>query len=280
MPDPSLFCQVDELAAQVPDGAKIAIVKDDSGAPMDLVRALIRKGVRDLQLVTIPTCGFSAELLIGAGCLASVETSGISLGEIGGAPRFANAVKTGQITIKDATCPAVYSALQAGEKGIPFIPIRGILGADLVAQREDWQIIDNPFAAEGAADPLLLVPAIRPDIALIHARKADRNGNVWIGREHELATMAHASQRTLVTVEEIVDDDFMSSETMAAGTIAAFYVSAIAEAREGAWPAGLTDCYARDEEHLAAYARDARSDEGFARYLENHVLATGSRRVA
>ena len=280
MLDTNLFCQVDDLAGQVPDGAQIAIVKDESGAPMDLVRALIRRGARGLHLVTIPTGGFSAELLIGAGCVASVETSGISLAETGGAPRFADAVKRGQIAIKDATCPAVYSALQAGEKGIPFMPIRGVLGADLVAQRDDWKIIDNPCAEDGDRDPLLLLPAIRPDVALIHARKADRNGNVWIGREHELATMAHASARTLVTVEEIVDDDFLSDDVMAAGTIASFYISAIAEAHEGAWPCGLTNSYARDDAHLAAYAAEARSDEGFARYIENHVSNSVPRKVA
>jgi glutaconate CoA-transferase subunit A len=280
MADHGLFTDVEELAARVPDGAKIAIVKDESGAPMAMVRALIRRGARDLQLVTIPTGGFSAELLIGAGCVASVETSGISLGEVGGAPQFTDAIKTGRLAIKDATCPAVYSALQAGEKGIPFMPIRGVLGADLVSKRDDWKIIDNPYAEQGDGDPLLLLPAIKPDISLIHARKADRNGNVWIGREHELATMAHASKQTLVTVEEIVDEDFLKEDVTAAGTIASFYISAIAEAREGAWPVGLTNNYARDDAHLADYARDARSAEGFARYLENHVLRSNDRQVA
>jgi len=286
MLDHNLFTSVEELAARVPDGAKIAIVKDESGAPMEMVRALIRRGARDLQLITIPTGGFSAELLIGAGCVRSVETSGISLGEVGGAPQFANAIKSGSLAIKDATCPAVYSALQAGEKGIPFMPIRGVLGADLVSKRDDWKIIDNPYAEEGSdaepggGDPLLLLPAIKPDIALIHARKADRNGNIWIGREHELATMAHASKQTLVTVEEVVDEDFLEEDVTAAGTVASFYISAIAEAKEGAWPVGLTNNYARDDVHLADYARDARSAEGFARYLENHVLKASDRQVA
>jgi len=280
MVDHSLFTSVEELAARVPDGAKIAIVKDESGAPMKMVRALIRRGVRDLHLITIPTGGFSAELLIGAGCVGSVETSGISLGEVGGAPQFTDAIKSGRLAIKDATCPAVYSALQAGEKGIPFMPIRGVLGADLVSKRDDWKIIDNPYAEQGDGDPLLLLPAIKPDIALIHARKADKNGNIWIGREHELATMAHASKQTLVTVEEIVDEDFLKEDVTAAGTIASFYISAIAEAKEGAWPVGLTNNYARDDAHLADYARDARSAEGFARYLENHVLTASDRKVA
>jgi glutaconate CoA-transferase subunit A len=284
MPDSSLLTDVDELAAQVPNGAKIAIVKDEYGAPMTLVRALIRRGVRDLHLLTVPTGGFAAELLIGAGCVAMIETSGVSLNEFGAAPRFVEAVKSGRLAILDATCPAIYSALQAGEKGIPFMPIRGVLGADLAARRDDWKVINNPYAegpeGQNTPDPLLLVAAIRPDFSLIHALKADRHGNVWIGREHGLATMAHAAHRTLVTVEEVVDEDFLAADVVAAGTIPAFYLSAIAEVKGGAWPAGLADGRDRDEAHLSAYARDARSDEGFARYLETHVMNAADRRVA
>ena len=83
--------------------------------------------------------------------------------------------------------------------------------------------------------------------------------------------MAHAARRTLVTVEEIVDDDLLADETRAAGTIPAFYVSAIAEVRDGAWPIGLAGRYPADAAHLAEYARLARSAAGFQRYLDEHV---------
>jgi len=276
----SLFTGIEDLAAQIPDGSALAIVKDDSGAPMEVIRALIRRKARDLHLVTIPTGVFAAELLVGAGCVTTIETSGVSLGEFGGAPRFSAAVRTGAVTIMDATCPAIYAALQAGEKGIPFMPIRGILGADLMVHRDDWKLIDNPFAEGGEADPIVLLPAIRPDVALIHAAKSDRNGNIWIGRERENATMAHAAAKTLVTVEEIVDEDFLADEDTTAGCLPAFYVDAIAEAKEGAWPIGFMDAYPRDDEHLTAYARDARSDEGFQRYLDEHVLKARPRQAA
>ena len=98
----------------------------------------------------------------------------------------------------DSTCPAVYAALQAGQKGLPFIPLRGLLGTDLLARRDDWKVIDNPFAP---GDPIVVLKAIRPDFALFHASLADRFGNVFIGRERELLIMAHAAHRTLVTVE-------------------------------------------------------------------------------
>jgi glutaconate CoA-transferase, subunit A len=265
------FVSLDDLVALVPDGCSLAIIKDDSSAPSEAARALVRREVRDLHLLTVPTGGYPSDLLIGAGCVASIETSGVSLGEFGPAPQFGKAVKSGSITLRDATCPAVYAALQAGEKGLPFIPIRGIMGSDLAVHREDWKVIDNPFAKDGETDPVLLLPAIRPDVALIHAEKADRFGNVWVGREKELATVAHAAHRTLVTTEEIVDEDLMAKPETAAGCLSAMYVEAIAVAERGAWPVGLGALYSRDEEHLQAYATAARDDETFKVYLQRYV---------
>ena len=265
---------VEDLAAMVPDGASLAIVKDESNAPSEAARALVRQGVRNLHLVTIPTGGYPSDLLIGAGAVSSVETSGISLSEFGQAPRFGQAVKSGAVVIKDATCPAVYAALQAGEKGLPFIPIRGILDSALAARRDDWKVIDNPFAEDGNEDPVLLLAAIRPDVALIHAEKADRFGNVWVGREKELATVAHAAHRTLVTTEEIVDGDLMADPLTAAGCLSGMYVDAIAEVKNGCWPIALGDLYGRDDDHLREYATAARQDDTFEIYLKRYVHAS------
>ncbi len=170
----------------------------------------------------------------------------------------------------DATCPAIHAALQAAEKGVPFMPLRGLIGSDLIKVRPDWRVIGNPFAEGG--DPIVLLPAIRPDIALFHAPTADRAGNVWIGRRRELATMAHAAARTIITVERIHDGDLLASEETAAGVLPALYVEAIAVAPRGAWPLPLAGEYQRDEAHLAEYATLAATAEGFQRYLERYVL--------
>ena len=106
----------------------------------------------------------------------------------------------------DATCPALHAALQAAEKGVPFMPLRGLIGSDVLKYRDDWKVIDSPF---GNADPIVLLPAIKPDVALFHAPMADRFGNVWIGRQRELVTMAHAAEKTIVTVEKIHDGNLL-----------------------------------------------------------------------
>jgi glutaconate CoA-transferase subunit A len=108
-------------------------------------------------------------------------------------------------------------------------------------------------------------------VALLHAPMADRFGNVWIGRQRELATMAHAAVKTIATVEKIHDGNLLDDPVLAAGTLPGFYVESIALAERGAWPLGLPDHYAADAEHLAEYAALAATAEGFTDYLKRYV---------
>ncbi len=263
---------LDRLAGRVADGAMLALPPDYSFVPMAAVRALARRGARDLHLLTVPQAGIAADLLIGAGCVATVETAAVSLGELGNAPRFAAAVEGGHVAIQESTCPAIHAALQAAEKGVPFMPLRGLIGSDLLRVRPDWQIIDNPLA-DGGSDPIVVLPALRPDVALFHAPYADEHGNVWLGARRELVTMAHAASETLVTVEEVRPGDLLADETLAAGTLPALYMTALAEAPRGAWPLGLAGRYEPDREHLAEYARLAKSEEGFEEYCGKNLIA-------
>jgi glutaconate CoA-transferase, subunit A len=252
----------DALAERIPDGALLALPPDYSLAAMEAVRALIRRKARNLRLLGVPILGMSADLLIGAGCVAEVETSAVSLGEAGLAPRFTEAAEKGEIKIRDATCPAIHTALQAAEKGVPYMPIGGIAQSDLVKQRNDWRV-------EG---DLVIVPALRPDVALFHARWADEAGNVWVGRRRELATVAHASKSCLVSFEERKPGDMLEDELLAPGVISAVYVSAAAHAPRGAWPLGVAGLYGIDDAHVSRYAKAAKTREGFQRYLDEWVL--------
>lgn len=269
---------LDQMAAAVPDGAMLALPPDNSLSPAAFARALVRRGVRGLHLLGVPVSGYATDLLIGAGCVASVHTSAVTLGEAGTAPRFVAALAAGSITVIDSTCPAIHTGLQAAEKGVPFMPLRGIIGSDLVAHRPDWKLIDNPFAVEG--DPILLIPALSPDVAAFHAVCADHDGNIYVGRRRELATLAHAAQRTFVTVERIVDFNLLEDERMAAGTINAVYIAQVAVAARGAWPVGLLDEYALDAAHFAEYAKLARTEAGFRTYVERFVLSPAAQAAA
>ncbi len=261
----------DDLAGRIADGIRLAVPPDYSGCAMAAVRALIRRGARDLDLLGVPQLGFQGDMLIGAGCVSSLETAALTLGEYGAAPRFTAAIKAARICMRDSTCPAIHAGLQAAEKGIPFMPLRGILGSDVLAHRDDWKTIDNPF---GDDDSLVVLPAIRPDVSLFHAALADRAGNVWIGVRRELMLMAHASRETHVTVEAISDDDLLADDRYAPGTIPALYISAIAHVPRGAWPVGLKGHYDPDANHLREYVALAATEDGFRNYLHAHVHAS------
>ena len=262
---------LNELVTRIPDGCLLAVPKDESGVAMAATRALVRRGVKNIHLLCVPTSGLQADLLIGAGCVATIECGAVTLDEFGLAPRFRDAVENGKIRINDSSCPAIYAALQAAEKGSPFTTLRGILGSDILSHRDDWRVIDNPFSE--TPDPVLLIPALKPDIALFHARLGDSHGNVWVGNKRELVIMAHAAATALVTVEEIFQGDLVADERYAAGTIAALYVDAVAPVKNGCWPLGLAGRYQTDGAHLNAYVLAAKSDAGFQSYLEQFVLS-------
>ena len=258
------FLTIARLAARIDPGAHIALPVDYAGVAMAVTPHLIARGTGGLRVVCVPTGGMQVDMLIGAGLVAEVETSALSLGEAGAAPCFNAAVAKGSIALRDATCPAIHTGLLAAQKGVPFIPMRGVIGTDILRHRPDWRLIDNPFADGG--DPLLLVPAITPDVALFHAPMADRQGNVWIGRRRELAAMAYASARVLVTVERISETDLLADEMTAAGTLPGLYVDAVAQVPRGAAPYGLWGEYDPDGTEIARYGA-AASGDGLAAYL-------------
>ncbi|MSQ60080.1 MAG: CoA synthetase [Betaproteobacteria bacterium] len=260
-----MWVTLESMARSVPDGAMLAVPKDSSGVAMAATRELIRRGVRDLHLVCVPTSGIQADLLAGAGAVRCIETSAVTLGEYGTGPRFAAAARQGTVHVLDSTCPAIYAALQAGQKGLPFIPLRGLIGSDVMARRADWKTISNPF---GEDDPIALLPALRPDFALFHASMADRDGNVFIGREREVLLMAQAAKQTLVTVERMAEGNLLEDEARAGAVIPSIYITQLALAPRGASPLGYLDLYEQDEIMLGRYARMARTEEGFNAFVQ------------
>ncbi len=149
---------------------------------------------------------------------------------------------------------------------MPFIPSRGVIGTDLVNLHPNWKIIEDPY---NKGHDILLVPAIRPDIAIIHAFKADHSGNV-LAPGYDDRMVAQASDKVIVTVEEIVDYDL--SEDPRGGYIIPWpFISLIVHVPGGSHPGGMKPYYTADDEHFVRYIEASRSADGFARYLNEFV---------
>ena len=262
---------VKDIAKEVKDDCLLGIPADYSGVPMSVTIEIIKNNTKGLRLYCLPLTTIQGDMLIGAGCVSEIETAAVTLGEYGQAPRFQDAIENSKIKIKDSTCPALHAQLQATEKSVPFMPLRGILGSDLYKNRNDWSVINNPMSSITNDEKIVILPAVQLDILIFHASKADINGNVQIGRRRELATLAHASKKVYVTVEEIVDEDFFDCELKAAATLPSLYVDGISLARNGAWPCGLTDCYEIDGNEMSKYAKSAKYQETFDEYIRNFI---------
>lgn len=261
---------VQEIADAVPDGARLGVPADYSGVPMAVTRALISRGVRGLRLYCLPLTTMQGDMLVGAGCVADIEAAAVTMGEYGLAPCFSRAYEAGQITMQDSTCPALHTQLQAVEKGVPFMPLRGLLGSDIEAHRPDWRSIQNPFTDE--PDLIALLPARPLDVTVFHAPYADSEGNIFIGRQRELATLAKGARQVFVTVEKFIEGSLFETEETAAGALPSFYVEGIAEAANGAWPMGLTDQYDPDGDAIRDYVRAASTSAGFDEYLADQGI--------
>ncbi|MEL6793025.1 MAG: CoA synthetase, partial [Pseudomonadota bacterium] len=131
----------------------------------------------------------------------------------------------------------------------------------------------NPY---DPADEVAILPALRPDVALIHADLADSQGNIWVGGRHEVKMLAHAAHRTIATVEEVIEGDLRDDPAKGSNLIGALYVDAVAPAPGGAWPTAAPGRYPLDEDHLAAYAHLAKDEAAFADYVRDQVFGTHS----
>lgn len=151
--------------------------------------------------------------------------------------------------------------------GVPYLPVLGLAGTDLLARRDDMKLLPDPFHPERQT---VVAQALRPDVALFHGLRADRAGNVFFGYESDNVLLAEASRTVIVTVEEVVDA--LTPEERNGTFLPGILVQAVVEARYGAHPAAAPGAYPVDEEHLTWYAERARGDETFADYLRQTVL--------
>ena len=152
--------------------------------------------------------------------------------------------------------------------GIPFVPTLGYANSDVISERDDFTIAPNPF---NPSEPMVMAKAITPDVALFHGSKADRRGNVLVKKGGEALMLAQASDRVIVTVEEVVDE--VSPNDTSGQFIPSIHVKAVAHAPYGAFPSACPGFYAMDVDEMKNYLDASSSDEAFEEYLTAEVFA-------
>ena len=224
---------LDEAAALVPDGASVGIGGSTlSRTPMAMIWALIRSGRRDLSCARSITSS-EGELLFAAGVSRHILTSWFSLGIVWGVSRIMRLyIESNRARFEEWSHMAVGLRFRAGAMGVPFLPMRSMMGSDVIAQLPDTRVIDCPFTGE----KLVLVPALNPDVALIHVQRCDPYGNAQIdGLPFMDLDLAMAANRVILTTERIVSNDQIRRRPELT-KIPFFAVDAVVEAPYGCAP--------------------------------------------
>jgi glutaconate CoA-transferase subunit A len=273
-----------EAASLVSDDATVALGGGLSARlPMALVRELVRQGRRGLHLIG-SAHSIDVDLLVAVGAVRRCEESYVGFEQdLGLAPAYRRAAEQGTIDVAESCCATILAQLRAAEMGLPFLPVRGVRGSDIIRLHPEYAEITCPFTGE----TLVAVPALRPDVALLHAPAGDRYGNLHLDQPYVLdERFAPASRLVVATVDELVS----TGEVTAAGvTIPAHLVAAVTEVPYGAHPSSCYPGYAYDRAHLREYVSAAQSGpDDLEKYLgvylgaseQDYRAAVGAERFA
>jgi len=260
--------------------AAVALIRDGdhvaiggtlySRTPMALVFALLRQRRRHLS-VSRPLACYEIELFLATGALDRIVTSWVGIGLPWGlAPIFRHYTERGEVCYDEWSHLAMGLRYKAGAMGVPFLPSLTMLGSDLAAAL-DLQTVACPYTGQ----QLAAVPALNPDVALIHAHRADIFGNVQVdGYRHMDVDIARAARKVIVSAERIVSPEQIaatSSQTM----LPHFAVDAVVAAPYGSYPHECYGLYGADLEHFDAYVAAAKEQGPAAglRYVQENIDA-------
>ncbi len=261
----------------VNDGDLLSFGGFTHGIPFALGHEMIRQKKKNLK-VCKETPDLLVDQMIASGCVKHTIFSWAGNPGVGLLHAFRRAVEKGipqPITCEEYTHFIMAARYFAGASGIPFIPISaGVVGSDLVKHRKNLKTMDCPYTGK----KLCLVPAINPDVAVIHAQRADKEGNVqmWgiFGSNKEIAM---ASEKVVVSVEEIVDEEIVRRDPNRT-IIPSFHVDAVMEEPWGAHPSYTQGYYDRDNGFYIEYGETTRTVEGMETFLNEWVHGVENRR--
>ncbi|ANY08331.1 CoA transferase subunit A [Pseudonocardia sp. HH130630-07] len=260
-PAPTLVT-LHDLADRIPDGASVALGGSFlHRGPFALVRELIRRGRTGLEIVK-QSPGYDIDLLCRAGALTRARAGIVALeGNVGLAPWYRAAIESGAVELEEHACATLTAGLRASAFGVPFQPVGGVHGSDLPALN-GWAEIPDPY---GSGTSAYVVPAIRPDVAVIHANEVTENGDARVfGTSHWDRIMTRAARRVLVVAERVVPvAEFAARPELT--LVPGFMVEAAAVVPHGAWPGSCWPHYGVDYDAVTGYLdRDRDLDDHLA----------------
>jgi glutaconate CoA-transferase, subunit A len=260
-----------EAAALVRDGDHVALsgfaVARNAVA---FSHELIRQGRRKLT-ISQAIVGLDADVLVGAGCVSHLIYGGGSLDRFGLVEQINRAYEQQRISTESYSSLAVCFRYLAGALGVPFMPIKSLLGSDIVERlRESGNVREmaDPFSGE----KVLALKALQPDFMVLQAQMADADGNARVlGQLWDSKEAARAAKQTIVIAEELVPTEVIRQQPELT-TVPGFRVAAVVPLTYGAHPTALYRCYDYDSDHLRAYVAASRSPSTYAEYLDRYVL--------
>ena len=267
------LCSLTEaIATHVGDGDSVVLgAALENAIPFAATHELIRQGRRALNVIA-PISDISTDMLIGAGCVG--EVTGAWVGNVSGGMghNFRRAAETGApnpIKIYDYSNFSIGMAFFAGAYGLPYIPVKSILGSDIVKSNPRIKLAENPFAE--TPEPVALVPALKPDVAFLVVQRADRFGNSHSWGSTGLTQEASiAAERIIVIADEIVEPAVIASDPSRV-LIPGFGVNAVCHVPAACHPSPLIGRWRRDNAFFLDYHKEAREPEDFARWCDEWV---------
>jgi acyl CoA:acetate/3-ketoacid CoA transferase alpha subunit len=259
----------DAIRRYVPDGSLLAMGGfGHIRIPMALIYELVRQCKRDLTVIG-KTAVHDIDILIGGGCVSRVEVAYAFGHELRGlSPCGRRAVESGLVRVTGEISNAGFQwRFLAAAMGVPFMPVRSMLGTDTL-KHSSARVIDDPWSGK----PIALVPACYPDVALFHVHRCDRYGNAQIdGIMVEDFELARAARRLIITTEEIIDHEEIKRQPWR--TVIPFYlVDAVVEVPFGAHPTEMPVSYYFDEQHIAHWLEVSKTPEGTQQYFNEFVF--------
>ena len=260
------------VANAVHDGDTVAMEGFTHLIPFAAGHEVIRQRRRELTLIRM-TPDVIYDQLIGAGCVRKLIFSWGGNPGVGSLHRFRDAVENGwpaPLEIEEHSHAGMANRYVAGASGLPFAVLRGYAGTGLVEQTATIRPITCPFTGE----TLMAVSALNPDVAIIHAQRADRRGNVQLwGLAGVQKEAVLAARRAVVTVEEIVDE---LTDRPQAVVLPSWTISYVAQVPNGAHPSYAAGYTERDNDYYQAWDPISRDRDTFTKWLEDNIYGTVS----